>query len=61
MYFELGNETMKFVFSEPDPQILVGEHLPTSGSIWEAAGLRLVYVAQHAFHHFEKHMQETPT
>merc|ERR1740123_2482611 len=31
------------------------------GSIWKAAGLRLAYVAQHAFHHLEKHMQETPT
>ena len=31
------------------------------GSIWKAQGLRLAYVAQHAFHHLEKHMQETPT
>merc|ERR1719352_27949 len=42
-------------------KVLVGEQLPTSGSIWKAAGLRLAYVAQHAFHHLEKHMQETPT
>ena len=42
-------------------KVLVGEQLPTSGSIWKAAGLRLVYVAQHAFHHLEKYMQETPT
>ena len=42
-------------------KLLVGEQLPTSGSIWKAAGLRLAYVAQHAFHHLEKHMQETPT
>ena len=42
-------------------KVLVGEQLPTSGSIWKAAGLRLVYVPQHAFHHLEKHMQETPT
>merc|ERR1712050_522945 len=27
----------------------------------KAAGLRMAYVAQHAFHHLEKHMQETPT
>merc|ERR1711998_682076 len=26
-----------------------------------APGLRMAYVAQHAFHHLEKHMQETPT
>ena len=42
-------------------RVLVGEPLPTSGSIWKAAGLRLAYVAHHAFHHLEKHMQETPT
>jgi len=42
-------------------KVLVGEQLPTSGAIWKAAGLRLAYVAQHAFHHLEKHMQETPT
>ena len=108
-YFELSNETMKFVFSEPAPQVilcvtninflyptknkpiiinvnlttsqvsrvavisangaekstavnvLVSKQLPNSGSIWEAAGLRLAYVAQLVFHHLEKHMQETPT
>merc|ERR1711972_1204046 len=27
----------------------------------KASGLRMAYVAQHAFHHLEKHMQETPT
>merc|ERR1712093_829608 len=31
------------------------------GTIWKASGLRMAYVAQHAFHHLEKHMQETPT
>merc|ERR1712087_259374 len=39
----------------------VGEQKPTEGSIWKAAGLRMAYVAQHAFHHLEKHMQLTPT
>merc|ERR1712096_574770 len=33
---------------------------PTEGSVWRAPGLRMAYVAQHAFHHLEKHMQETP-
>merc|ERR1712187_696286 len=42
-------------------KVLVGEQLPTEGSIWKAGGLRLAYVAQHAFHHLEKHMQKTPT
>merc|ERR1712087_414167 len=42
-------------------KVLVGEQKPTEGSIWKASGLRMAYVAQHAFHHLEKHMQETPT
>jgi elongation factor 3 len=42
-------------------KVLVGEQKPTEGSIWKAPGLRMAYVAQHAFHHLEKHMQETPT
>merc|ERR1712139_672419 len=42
-------------------KILVGEMTPGSGTIWKASGLRMAYVAQHAFHHLEKHMQETPT
>merc|ERR1719361_3229935 len=41
-------------------KVLVGEQLPTQGTIWKASGLRMAYVAQHAFHHLEKHMQETP-
>merc|ERR1711988_2055056 len=42
-------------------KVLVGEQKPTEGSIWKAAGLRMAYVAQHAFHHLEKHMQKTAT
>merc|ERR1719421_1133304 len=34
---------------------------PQEGTIWKAPGLRLAYVAQHAFHHLEKHMSKTPT
>merc|ERR1712100_772933 len=41
-------------------KVLVGEQMPTEGAIWKTAGLRLAYVAQHAFHHLEKHMGETP-
>merc|ERR1712054_278621 len=41
-------------------KVLVGEQKPTSGSMWKAAGLRLAYVAQHAFHHLEQHMTKTP-
>merc|ERR1719361_1887684 len=42
-------------------KVLVGEAKPTEGTMWKAAGLRMAYVAQHAFHHLEKHMQRTPT
>merc|ERR1712157_240907 len=42
-------------------KVLVGEQKPTEGVIWKAAGLRMAYVAQHAFHHLEKHMSSTPT
>jgi elongation factor 3 len=40
-------------------KVLVGEQKPTEGSIWKAPGLRLAYVAQHAFHHLERHVQKT--
>jgi len=116
-YFELTNETMKFVFPDPGPldgvksrskvilrmnnvtftyptkkaptimdinltcsqmsrvavigangagkstaiKVFVGEMTPQEGTIWRVAGLRLAYVAQHAFHHLEKHMDKTPT
>merc|ERR1712087_938082 len=42
-------------------KVLVGEQKPTEGVIWKAAGLRMAYVAQHAFHHLEKHMTRTAT
>merc|ERR1712100_315674 len=42
-------------------KILVGEMTPQVGTIWKASGLRMAYVAQHAFHHLEKHMAKTPT
>merc|ERR1719267_392843 len=41
-------------------KVLVGERKPTEGSMWKASGLRMAYVAQHAFHHLEKHMNKTP-
>merc|ERR1711937_607893 len=42
-------------------KVLVGEQTPSEGQIWKSAGLRMAYVAQHAVHHLEKHMQSTPT
>merc|ERR1719456_2003545 len=41
-------------------KVFVGEMMPQEGQIWKAAGLRMGYVAQHAFHHLEKHMDKTP-
>merc|ERR1711871_1457101 len=34
-------------------KVFVGEMMPQEGTIWKAAGLRMGYVAQHAFHHLE--------
>merc|ERR1712194_851125 len=42
-------------------KVLVGEQKPAEGTIWKAAGLHMAYVPQHAFHHLEKHVQESPT
>jgi len=42
-------------------KLLVGEMKPGKGQIWKASGLRMAYVAQHAFHHLEKHLTKTPT
>merc|ERR1719326_2343479 len=41
-------------------KLLVGESKPDKGLVWKASGLRLAYVAQHAFHHLEKHLDKTP-
>merc|ERR1711988_582609 len=40
-------------------KLLIGELKPDSGSIWRHQNMRLAYVAQHAFHHLEKHMDKT--
>merc|ERR1712019_195122 len=40
-------------------KLLIGELKPISGSIWRHQNMRLAYVAQHAFHHLEKHMDKT--
>merc|ERR1712217_102929 len=42
-------------------KVLVGEQKPSEGKIWKASGLRMAYVAQHAFHHLEKHLDKTPS
>merc|ERR1711896_114935 len=40
-------------------KLLIGELKPEHGSIWRHQNMRLAYVAQHAFHHLEKHMDKT--
>merc|ERR1712110_835947 len=40
-------------------KLLIGELKPINGTIWRHQNMRLAYVAQHAFHHLEKHMEMT--
>jgi len=40
-------------------KLLIGELKPESGTIWRHQNMRLAYVAQHAFHHLEKHLEKT--
>merc|ERR1711912_174774 len=42
-------------------KLLIGELKPDLGSIWRHQNMRLAYVAQHAFHHLEKHLDKTAT
>lgn len=41
-------------------KVLTGEVEPTSGEVWKHPTLRCAYVAQHAFHHIEQHLDKTP-
>merc|ERR1719473_1212852 len=40
-------------------KLLIGELKPGNGTIWRHQNMRLAYVAQHAFHHLEKHLDKT--
>lgn len=42
-------------------KVLTGETLPTEGTVWKHPNLRIAYVAQHAFHHIEEHLEMTPS
>ena len=42
-------------------KILIGELKTTHGEVTKYPGMRLAYIAQHAFHHLEKHLHKTPT
>merc|ERR1711988_961423 len=41
-------------------KVLTGEMPPTQGSVWKHPNVRFAYVAQHAFHHLESHLEKTP-
>merc|ERR1712110_65292 len=41
-------------------KLLIGELKPEIGKITRHQNMRLAYVAQHAFHHLEKHLDKTP-
>ncbi|KAL1934396.1 hypothetical protein VTP01DRAFT_6578 [Rhizomucor pusillus] len=41
-------------------KLLTGELEAQSGTVWKHPNLRIAYVAQHAFHHIEKHLDITP-
>ncbi|KAF8943837.1 hypothetical protein BGZ47_004984 [Haplosporangium gracile] len=41
-------------------KLLTGETYPQEGTVWRHPNLRIGYVAQHAFHHLEQHLEKTP-
>merc|ERR1712176_12446 len=41
-------------------KLLVGEIEPQQGDVWKHPNARIAYVAQHAFHHIESHLDKTP-
>ncbi|KAF9181582.1 hypothetical protein BGZ50_005399 [Haplosporangium sp. Z 11] len=41
-------------------KLLTGEAVPQVGTAWRHPNLRIGYVAQHAFHHLEQHLEKTP-
>ncbi|KAG0309517.1 hypothetical protein BGZ98_001661 [Dissophora globulifera] len=41
-------------------KLLTGEADPQEGTVWRHPNLRIGYVAQHAFHHLEQHLEKTP-
>ncbi|CEG72495.1 Putative mRNA export factor elf1 [Rhizopus microsporus] len=42
-------------------KLLTGEMIPQTGTVWRHPALRIGYVAQHAFHHLNQHLEKTPT
>jgi len=41
-------------------KMFCGETKPSKGLVWRHSNMRVAYVAQHAFHHLEKHLDLTP-
>ena len=41
-------------------KLLTGELIPQEGTVWKHPNIRVGYVAQHAFHHLEMHLEKTP-
>jgi elongation factor 3 len=41
-------------------KLLTGELVPQTGECWMHPNARIAYVAQHAFHHIEHHLNKTP-
>jgi elongation factor 3 len=41
-------------------KLLTGELIPQQGTVWKHPNIRIGYVAQHAFHHLEQHLEKTP-
>ena len=42
-------------------KVLMGEVVPQTGTVWKHPNMRAAYVAQHAFHHLEEHLDKTPS
>jgi len=40
-------------------KVLTGEVVPQTGDVWKHPNARVAYVAQHAFHHIESHLNKT--
>jgi elongation factor 3 len=41
-------------------KLLTGELIPQQGKVWKHPNIRIGYIAQHAFHHLEQHLEKTP-
>ncbi len=41
-------------------KLLTGETVPQEGKVDKHPALRVGYVAQHAFHHLDQHLEKTP-